>query len=151
MVFNRPEIVDFGVWAAIGRPGYLSKRLGAKPPTFSEAWAARGRPDPQNRPQPVGQNHVLKNLGCISTPPHKNIPREGGWGGGGEGDWGGVGWGRGRGGGGMSKSQTSCPCKRNPLVEPNSSKRRHPHPGRATKTWYRAGNRRVGLVTPPPS
>jgi len=45
--FNRPEVVDFGVWAAPGRSGNPPKRWGVSPP-FSGRFPDRpGPPQPQ--------------------------------------------------------------------------------------------------------
>jgi len=40
MIFDRPEIVDYGGLGGPGRPGNLPKRWGAKPPTFLEGLPA---------------------------------------------------------------------------------------------------------------
>ena len=60
-MFDRPEIVDFGVWAALGgpgRPGNLPQRWGAKPPTFVEGSPACPGPP---RPRKIDDLRSVKN------------------------------------------------------------------------------------------
>ena len=68
MIFDRPEVVDFGALGGPGRPGNPPKRWGAKPPTFLEGFpAAPGRPDPpKSTISGRSQNRILKTQARVS-------------------------------------------------------------------------------------